>query len=445
MSAKREHWSSRLGFVMAAAGSAVGLGNIWKFPYMAGQNGGAAFIILYLGLVFTIGISVLAAEMVIGRASQSDAVTAFRKLETPGWSVIGFLGILAAFVILSFYAVVAGWTISYIFKIAGGTFEAMGGEQIAGVFTGFIGDPIQPLIYAGIFMALTVLVVLGGVSAGIERAGKILMPLLFVILIALVIRALTLPGASAGLAFYLEPDFSKVTTDTVLSALGQAFFSLSLGMGVMITYGSYIERRDHLGKSAWYVAFLDTSVAILAGLAILPAVFAVGQDPAQGPALTFITLPAVFEAMPGGLFFGILFFFLLTIAALTSSISLLEPVVAYFGHWGFGRTSVTITSGVIAFLLGIPSSLSLGIWGDYKLFDKGFFDLMDFTATSVLLPLGGILISLYVGWVMGAKAMAELRDNGENGLLIKGWIFILRFIAPIAIAVILANGLGLIG
>ncbi|WP_020594371.1 sodium-dependent transporter [Kiloniella laminariae] len=441
MAVTREHWGSKLGFIMAAAGSAVGLGNIWKFPYITGENGGAAFLILYLGLVFTIGISVLAAEMVIGRASQSDAITSFKKLETPGWSIIGIMGILAAFTILSFYGVIAGWTISYTLKMATGAFAGANGKDIETAFIGFISDPVSPLIYAGIFMLLTMLVVLGGIKGGIERAGKILMPLLFIILIALAVRGMTLPGAEAGIRFYLEPDFSKIDAKTVMAALGQAFFSLSLGMGVMITYGSYLNRAENLGRSSWYVAFLDTAVAILAGLAILPAVFAVGLNPAQGPALTFITLPAVFEAMPGGALFGSLFFFLLTIAALTSSISLLEPVVAYFNQKGFSRTKVTLASGVLAFLLGIPSSLSQGIWGDFTFAGKGFLDLMDFVSSSILLPVGGLLVSLYVGWVMGAKALNEMARGEGKSLVLFAWIFILRFIAPLAIAAILVNGL----
>ncbi|WP_343559269.1 sodium-dependent transporter [Kiloniella sp. b19] len=441
MTSKREHWGSRLGFIMAAAGSAVGLGNIWKFPYVTGENGGAAFIILYLALVFTIGISVLGAEMVIGRKSQHDAVSSFKKLGTPGWSVIGYMGILAAFVILSFYAVIAGWTIAYIVKTVSGSFSGLDGDGFTNAFVGFIADPVQPLIYAAIFMALTAVIVMGGIKQGIERAGKILMPLLFIIMIALVVRSVTLPGAEAGISFYLEPDFSKITGSTVMAALGQAFFSLSLGMGVMITYGSYLSKEEKLGKSSFYVGFLDTAVAIIAGLAILPAVFAMGMDPSAGPALTFITLPAVFDSMPGGVIFGGLFFFLLTIAALTSSISLMEPVVSFAGERGISRGKAVIGTAVIAFILGVPSSLSQGVMSDVTFFGKGFLDLMDFFTANLLLPLGGMLVSLYVGWVMGAKAKEEM---GGDNLLINIWIIILRFVAPAAIALILLNGLGIL-
>ncbi|WP_319411859.1 sodium-dependent transporter [uncultured Cohaesibacter sp.] len=444
MNAKREHWGSRLGFIMATAGSAVGLGNIWKFPYMAGDNGGAAFIIIYLALVFTIGLSVLLAEIMIGRASQSDAVNAFKKLGPGFFSIVGYMGIAAAFMILSFYCVVAGWTIDYIFAFAGGKFSGMDGAALGQAFGGFISDPVKPIIYQAIFVALTVIVVLGGVANGIERAGKILMPILFLILIALVIRSITLPGAEKGLAFFLAPDFSKITGGTIMAALGQAFFSLSLGMGAILTYGSYLGKDAKLGQSAWQVTFLDTSVAILAGLAILPAVFAFGMDPAAGPGLTFVTLPAVFMSMPGGIFFGTLFFLLLTIAALTSSISLLEPLVAYFSSKGFTRTQITVTSGFLSFLLGVPCSLAMGIWSDFTIFGKNFFDLMDFLTSNLILPIGGFLIAVFVGWVITPRALKEVCGEDAPGLLAKSWIFILRFIAPIAILLILLSGLGLL-
>ena len=441
MSITRENWASRLGFIMATAGSAIGLGNIWKFPYMAGDNGGAAFIIIYLALVFTIGLSVLLAEVMIGRSSQSDAINSFKKLGHGGFSVIGYMGIAAAFMILSFYCVVAGWTIAYIVKFAGGAFSGMDAAALGGAFGGFISSPVEPILYQGLFVALTVIVVLGGVANGIERAGKILMPLLFVILIALVVRGVTLPGASKGLDFFLNPDFSKITGGTIMAALGQAFFSLSLGMGAILTYGSYLNKDANIGKSATQVAFLDTTVAILAGLAILPAVFAFGMDPAAGPGLTFVTLPAVFNSMPGGMIFGPLFFVLLAIAALTSSISLLEPVVAFFRTKGYTRFQITVVSGIIAFLMGIPSSLSMGAWSEVKIFGKTFFDLLDFLTSNIMLPLGGLLISIFVGWVVTPLAIREVAGEGEPGALTKAWIFILRFVAPLAIAAILINGL----
>ncbi|SNY90054.1 neurotransmitter:Na+ symporter, NSS family [Cohaesibacter sp. ES.047] len=444
MSIKREHWGSRLGFIMATAGSAIGLGNIWKFPYMAGENGGAAFIIIYLALVFTIGLSVLLAEIMIGRSTQSDAVTAFKKLGHGGFSVVGYMGIAAAFMILSFYCVVAGWTIAYIIKFASGHFVGMGGAELGAEFGSFIAAPVKPILYQGGFVILTVIVVLGGIANGIERAGKILMPLLFVILIALVIRGVTLPGAERGLEFFLAPDFSKITGSTIMAALGQAFFSLSLGMGAILTYGSYLDKTANIGKSASQVAFLDTLVAILAGLAILPAVFAFNMDPGAGPGLTFVTLPAVFSAMPGGYIFGPLFFCLLTIAALTSSVSLLEPLVAFFSTKGFSRAQITIASGFLTFLMGIPCSLSFGLLSDFKIIDRNFFDLMDFLTANLMLPIGGMLIAIFAGWVITPLAIREVSGEGDHGLLTKAWIFILRFVAPIAIALILLSGLDII-
>ncbi|WP_373236171.1 sodium-dependent transporter [Cohaesibacter celericrescens] len=445
MSIKREHWGSRLGFIMAAAGSAIGLGNIWKFPYMAGENGGAAFIIIYLGIVFTIGLSLMLAEITIGRHTQSDAINAFKKFNKPAWSFIGILGIVTAFVIFSFYSVVAGWTIAYVVKSATGAFSGMDAAAIGDTFGGFVSSTVQPIVYHGIFAALTVLVVLGGVSGGIERASKILMPVLFLILIALVVRGVTLPGAEKGLEFFLSPDFSKITASTVMAALGQAFFSLSLGMGVILTYGSYLGKEANIGRSAWQIALLDTMVAILAGLAILPAVFAFNMDPAAGPGLTFVTLPAVFEAMPGGYFFSIIFFVLLTIAALTSSISLLEPIVSFFSTKGFTRTQATIGAGVLAFLIGIPSSLSLGAWSDIHIIKgQGFLDSASWLTDKILLPVGGLLICLFVGWVITPIAIREVSGEGEPSALVKAWIFILRFIAPIAIVMILLTGLEIV-
>ncbi len=439
---EREHWASRAGFIMAAAGSAVGLGNVWKFPYMAGENGGGAFVIVYLPIVFTIGISVLMAELVIGRAAQKDPVGAFRLLGGRAWPAVGFMGVLAAFLILSFYGVVAGWTVAFAVKMATGAFGAPGADP-AVIFGAFIGAPAPPLLYAGAFMVMVVAVVLGGIGHGIERANLVLMPMLFVILVALVARAVTLPGALDGLLFYVRPDFSKVTGTTFTAALGQAFFSLSVGLGTMITYGSYLDRRQDIGRSAASVVGLDTLAAILAGLVVFPAVFAVGVDPGAGPGLAFVTLPSVFVQMPGGQVFGTLFFVLLAIAALTSAVSLLEPVVAFFiGEYGFRRARIAVTAGAAAFVAGIPSSLSMGIWSGATLFGKSFLDLVAFATSSVMLPVGGLLIALFAGWVMGPRAIAELQGEARaTPILAHAWLLILRFVAPLAIAWILVNEL----
>ncbi|WP_404422502.1 sodium-dependent transporter [Thalassospira australica] len=443
---KREHWGSRLGFILAAAGSAVGLGNIWKFPYMAGENGGGAFLLIYLALVFTIGLSVMLAEMVIGRMAEKNAIGAFAKLKGGAWPLVGLCGVAAAFIILSFYSVVAGWTISYMVKSITGALAIEDPAALGNIFGGFISDPVSPLIYHALFMALTIFVVLAGVGSGIERASKILMPALFALLLILIVRSVTLPGAGEGIAFLLSPDFSKVTWATVSEALSQAFFSLSLGMGAMITYGSYLSKKENIASSAGWVTLLDTSVAVMAGLLILPAVFAFGFDPSAGPGLTFITLPAVFAHMPMGSVFAFMFFLLLGIAALTSAVSILEVVVAYFvDDRGISRKGASITVGVIIFLLGIPSSLSMGIMGDFTIFGLGFFDLMDSVSSKLLLPIGGLFISLFVGWVVWGKAKEDIAaHNGVVPFWINGWGIIVKFIAPLAIAFILLKGLGVL-
>lgn len=435
---QREHWTSRIGFILAAAGSAVGLGNVWRFPYVAGENGGGAFLIVYLAIVFTLGISIMTAELVIGRAAQRNPVGACRALGGRAWAGLGYLGILAGFLILSFYTVIAGWTLSYAWKMATGVLAT---ADSADTFTGFVADPAQTIPPAAAFMGLTIAVVLGGVKGGIERANLVLMPLLFAILVALAARAVTLPGAAAGLSFYLSPNFSNFGIKTLTEALGQAFFSLSIGLGAMITYGSYLDRSQNIPRAAGWVVGLDTLAAILAGFAILPAVFAAGLSPQAGPGLAFVILPTVFATMPLGTVFGSLFFVLLAIAALTSSISLLEPLVAYFiDEHGSHRAGITIAVGLAAFLLSVPSSLSLGPWAGYTLFGKAVLDLLDALTAGIMLPAGGLLIAVFVGWVLGRRAIAELRPQPDERLeLAWVWIWILRLPAPFAIAWILIS------
>lgn len=443
---KREHWGSRLGFILAAAGSAVGLGNIWKFPYMAGENGGGAFLLIYLIMVVAIGFSVMLAEMVIGRIAQRDAIGSFAKLKGGLWPLVGLCGIASAFIILSFYSVVAGWTIAYMVKAVTGGLAISSPDALGQMFGGFIGGVFPPIFYHAIFMVLTVVVVLAGVGAGIERASKILMPALFILLLILIGRSVTLPGAGKGIEFLLSPDFSKVSWETVSDALSQAFFSLSLGMGAMITYGSYLSKKENIASSAAWVTMLDTAVAVMAGLLILPAVFAFGFNPSAGPGLTFITLPAVFAQMPFGAFFAFLFFLLLAIAALTSAVSILEVIVAFFvDSCGMHRKATSIIVGAVVFLLGIPSSLSFGVMGEVKLFDKNFFDIMDFLSSNLLLPIGGLFISLFAGWVIWPKAKLDIAgEDGTVPVWMTAWGIIVRVIAPLAIFFILLNQLGLI-
>jgi len=365
----REQWGSRAGFILAATGSAVGLGNIWKFPFITGESGGAAFVLVYLVCVLLIGFPVMLLEFALGRRTRKNPVGAYKDTDKPGgaWFLAGAAGVLAGFIILSYYSVVAGWCFGYVVKALTGTFRAFEAPAMAAEHFAQTAESARWAVgYHILFMAVVVGIVLGGVRRGIERAAKILMPSLIVILVILMLRGLTLDGAGAGVAFLFKPDFSKISGDTILVALGHAFFTLSLGMGAMITYGSYLGEKVNLVTSAITVAFLDTLVALMAGVAIFTAVFAYGLEPNAGPGLLFHVLPAVFSEMPGGGIFGLLFFVLLSIAAITSGISLLEVVTAhYVDDRGWSRTQATLTFGLVIVLLGIPSALSFGQLADW--------------------------------------------------------------------------------
>ncbi|MCK5770586.1 sodium-dependent transporter [Algiphilus sp.] len=441
----REHWGSRLGFVMAAAGSAVGLGNIWRFPYTAGENGGGAFLLIYLGIIAVFGVSVLLAEIVLGRVTQRNPVGAFKQLGGPVWALAGLLGVITGFVILSFYIVVAGWTLAYVGFSATGAVSSTDPAVLESQFGAFVGGTWAPLGYAAVFMVLVAVTVAGGIGRGIERANKVLMPLLFLLLIALAVRALTLPGGGAGVAFLLQPDFSKVSGATFSAALAQAFFSLSLGMGTMITYGSYLGRHDRLGVASGAIISLDVLAAMLAGLVIMPVVFAFGFSPSAGAGLTFITLPAAFAAMPGGTLIAPAFFLLLAVAALTSALSILEPAISWLtDERGWSRPRTVWACALLCFALGVPSSLSMGA-ADLTLFGRTFFDTMDFAATGVMLPVGALLTSIFVGWFWGHRALVELADTpGADPWWSRAWLLILRFIAPPALVLILLQSTGVI-
>jgi NSS family neurotransmitter:Na+ symporter len=444
---ERDGFGSRFGVLVAVAGSAVGLGNLWRFPYMVGNNGGAAFIILYLFFVILLCLPIMFSEFVIGRRTQSNAFGAIKKIAPKsGWLSIGVISVVASICIMSFYSVVGGWTLEYIFKSFSPDFLTSDSTSLANQFSGFSQSSFMPVAMHLLFLTLSALIVVAGVKNGIEKYSKILMPMLFILVLLLAIRSLTLDGAGEGVRFLLYPDFSKITGETMLAALGQAFFSLSLGMGCIITYGSYVNRKENLFKISFMSAFADTGFAILAGLAVMPAVFAFGISPGQGPSLVFITLPQIFAQMPFGGIISIAFFFILLIAAITSAISLLEVVVAYFTEeLKMTRKVAVVVTFIIIGLFGTFSSLSQGPLSDVKIFGKTFFDLFDYASSNVLLPVGGLLVVLFVGWRMKrADVLDELTSGGTVALrksLFSGIMLVIKFLAPIAISIVLLNSI----
>jgi len=420
---------------------------IWRFPYITGQNGGAAFILVYLIFVIFIAIPVLLSEFTIGRKAQRNAFGSFKLLKpNQPWYLIGLMGIIGAYMILSFYSTVAGWTLEYLYNSITNSFSGKSPEMLSSEFDTFAANGYRPVFWQIIFMILTASIVIMGIKNGIEKYSKILMPILLLLIIALAIRSVTLPGSEEGLKFLFTPDFSKITSNVIIQALGQGFFSLSIGMGVLITYGSYIQKSDNLGNNAVAVAFLNSFFSILAGIAIFPAVFAFNIEPASGPSLVFITLPNIFNQMPFGYFFSLLFFILLTIAALTSSISVLEVIVAYATEQlNWSRKKATIIGASSITLTGIVCTMSQGPWSKLQLFGKNIFDILDYTSANILLPLGGFFIVIFLGWVLGPKiAREELTNNGTTRNIFFGlFIFIIRYIAPLAITAVFLNGLGL--
>ncbi len=436
----RGFWASRIGFILAASGSAVGLGNIWKFPYITGQNGGGAFVLVYLLCIAVIGLPIMLSEFVLGRKTNLNPVGAFNALKPNSpWVGIGFMGVLSGFLILSFYGVVGGWTLAYTVKSLTHAIDHFGNPQEAGTyFSSFISNTKEIVIYHTIFMILCMAIVIRGVHGGIERACDILMPTLIVMLFLLMIRSLTLPGAMEGVAFYLEPDFSKLNSQVVLMAMGQAFFSLSLGMGCMITYGSYLSSKENLTSCTLYVVLFDTMIALLVGMVIFPAVFAMGLEPEGGPSLVFKVLPTVFSTMPFGTVVSFVFFALLAIAAITSAISLLEAVAAYFiDQLGWDRKKAVFVMGTVIYIFGIPSGLSFGILSESKILGMTFFDLVDNLSSNYLLPLGGMFTAIFVGWVWGTKeAHKEIERHETVFRWAAYWEFVLKYFTPLAVAAV---------
>lgn len=444
---KRGFWSSRLAFVLAATGSAVGLGNIWKFPYITGENGGGAFVLVYLICIAVVGIPIMMAEVLIGRRGGHSPVNSLRLITerdrlNPLWKWVGAIGVLAGFLILSFYSVIGGWALSYVGTSASGQFSGQTADAVGAIFSGLLSDPMTLLSWHTLFMALVMVVVARGVRSGLERATSILMPSLFVLLLIMVGYAMTTGHFGQAVSFLFQPDFSKLTTSGVLVALGHAFFTLSLGMAVMMAYGSYLPKNVSITKASVTVSVMDTGVALLAGLAIFPIVFANGMEPGAGPGLIFQTLPLAFGQMPMGSLFGTLFFVLLVFAAWTSGISLLEPIVEWLEEQkGLNRTLSTLIAGFACWVLGIASILSLNLWSDvaplgmFAMFEgKTVFDLLDYLTANILLPLGGLLVALLVGWCMSKQALQNELSLSAGGFRL--WHTTLKFITPVAVLVV---------
>lgn len=440
----RDGFGSKLGIIAAAAGSAVGLGNIYRFPCELGNNGGGAFLTVYLLLVLCLGVPVMLSEFIIGRRAQKNPVGAFKLLKPrSGWPVIGYMGVICAFIIMAFYSTVAGWTLEYIVKAVGNDFQGKELAVIEQEFSDFHNQGWRNVLWQFVFIFLTGFVVFKGVADGIEKYAKILMPLLVIILLVLGVRAVTLPGAREGLSFLFHPDFSKINGSVVISALGQAFFSLSMGMGVLITYGSYIKKDDNLTSTAVSVTLADTLIAVLAGVVIFPAAFSFGVQPTAGMGLVFSTLPMIFNQMAGGYFFCIIFFVLLAVAALTSTISLLEVIVAFFvEEWHLSRRWATVLASLGCMALGVFASLSLKSGSGLTIGGMSFFDRLDMVSAKILLPIGALFIVIFVGWIMGKKTFnEEITNEGKLKLSVKGAIyFIIKYLAPFAIAIIFIKG-----
>ena len=455
-------WSSRWAFILAATGSAVGLGNIWRFPYLTGENGGGVFVMVYLFCVLLVGLPILMAEVMLGRRGRQSPINAMKALandenKSQVWQIIGWMGMLIGFLILSFYSVIAGWTLAYIIRTASGVFVGADPAVVASTFSELISDPERLLAWHTIFMMMVIIVVARGVKSGLEQAVRYLMPTLFLLLLVMVGYAMTTEKFMEGLRYLFVVDFEVIAQkiedgeffgDIFVNALGQAFFSLSLGMGAIMVYGSYLSSGSSIPRTSIIIALCDTSVALLAGIAIFPIVFTYGLEPSSGPGLIFVTLTVAFAQMPGGAFFGTLFFCLLMFAAWTSGISILEPVVAWLvEHKHMTRVKAAAVAGFAAWLLGVGTVLSFSHWafsfsfaGQQK--TNGLFDVFDTLASNIFLPLGGLLIAIFAAWVMSNKASAE--ELGMNEKAFKAWQFAARFIAPTGVILIFLNAIGLV-
>ena len=441
-------WSSRFAFILAATGSAVGLGNIWKFPYITGENGGGAFVMVYLVCVLALGIPVMIAEIMLGRRGRQSPINTMQTLAKeagadPRWHYLGWAGMIAGFLILAYYSVIAGWSMAYIVKNFFGAFMNSTPEEIKRLFDNLMASPIQQIFWHTVFMIVTMQVVMRGVQGGLEKAVRFLMPALFAILVILVGYAMESGAYEQGMAFLFSPDFSKIDADAVLTAMGHAFFTLSLGMGAIMVYGSYLPSHVSIAKTTFFIAGADTIVALLAGIAIFPLVFANNLEAAAGPGLIFQTLPLAFGHMGGGWLFGLLFFILLFFAALTSSISLIEPTVAWLvENKNVERHEACVWSGVACWALGVAVVFSFNVWADFKILGKNLFELLDYLTANLMLPLGGMTIAIFAGWMMKQAHAEQELELPTQGF--QAWQFLIKYVSPTAVFFVFLHVLGIL-
>jgi len=461
-SAAREQWSSRIVFILAATGSAVGLGNIWKFPYITGENGGGAFVLIYLLCIAAIGVPIMMAEIMLGRRGRQDPVSTMKHLakesgHSRSWGLLGWMGVITGFLILSYYSVIAGWALAYIPRMATGVFTGLEAEAVNAVFGDLVSSPETLLAWHTIFLVMTMVVVARGVRSGLEKAVTFLMPILFLLLVILIFYAVGTGHFQQGLSYLFNPDFSKITTEGILSAMGHAFFTLSLGMGAIMVYGSYLPENTSIASASFAVAFMDTLVALMAGMIIFPIVFANGLEAGAGPGLIFKTLPLAFGSMNYGTLFGTLFFVLLVFAAWTSSISLIEPAITWaMKTFQVSRLKASIVSGVLVWCLGLLTVFSFNLASDFTistsistqygefviLKDATAFDFLDYLTSNIMLPLGGLMIAVYAGWLMKKQFSSE--ELKLSGFWYAVWLFLVRYVAPVMVVVVFLNAMGVI-
>ncbi len=438
-------WSSRMAFILAASGSAIGLGNIWKFPYLVGENGGGAFVLIYMLCVVMLGVPIMMAETLLGRKGRRSPVNTMLNLARQAgagrlWGQVGWLGVVAGFLILSYYSVIAGWSLAYIFKMSSGFMNQVDAEKARTAFLALQGSPELQFIWHSLFMIATVSIVSRGVNRGLEAATRYLMPLLFIMILALDLFALGSEGAGQGLSFLFKPDFSRLSGESLMIALGQAFFSLGLGMGAIMMYGSYLPDGVSITRASLIVAGADTLIALLAGVAIFPIVFTHHLAPGMGPGLIFETLPIAFGKMPAGHLFGTIFFVLVFFAAITSAIALIEPTVAWlYENRGMSRESASLWSGLACWLVGLGTIQSFSDPLHWRIGDKSLFEWLDFVTAELMLPIGGILIAVFAGWVLSAETTAGELALGSRYRL---WRFAIRYLAPLGVGLILLRGVG---